>query len=261
MNGSLPFDLGLVLGQSNARGKGTPDNLDASLFTLPYTRSIYGYAQVKSPGTILDRWNRIIPVIGASTNAWGVEVPIGMRFAGSYPGRKLALLKTATGSVNLDVDWDKGNTSGEEMYDGMLAYASTRLPELGTVNTDYVTRFVVWVQGEDDSLDSGMASRYQTNLVSLASNLRSDFGNNSLVMVIVKLHDDYTGEFAPEIRTAQQGFVAGDSNAILVDGSSLVLGGGVEDPPVHYYDNDTGKSITGLGGMCFDAMVNGGVFD
>src|SRR5579859_449530 len=173
----------LDMGQSNALGFGNTD-------PAPYVPTVR--VQIWVPDDVTPgggQWKYMQPGVNTGNahnpTDWGMEVGQANAFlaADHNPNDYLWIYKYAIGSDPLDaagLQLDGRTWSPEvagQTYDAALAGA--RQAQAVLEPTQYAFSHwdaFVWMQGETDATDAGMASRYGANLADLVQHVRADFG-------------------------------------------------------------------------------------
>ena len=113
---------------------------------------------------------------------------------------EIYLVKYAIGATSLDQDW---NVSGNNnRYDEFNDWVGDALANLAAADIGYTVEGMLWMQGENDSINPGPASRYQQNLDNLIGDVRSRYGQE-LDFVIGRLHDELPSGFYTETDTVR----------------------------------------------------------
>lgn len=117
---------------------------------------------------------------------FGPEITLAEDLAQQIPN--LAVFKCTYGGSNLALDWDKGNDSGNQLYDRMIGEFKHATNVLDSSKIDYKVVGFFWMQGESDAANNGFAANYENNLKSLIQNSRNDFQNASLPIVLGRIN-------------------------------------------------------------------------
>jgi len=96
-----------------------------------------------------------------------------------------------------------------------------------------------WLQGETDATGSSTASRYNANLTSFISRLRSDLGVSTLPIVIGRI-TTISWQYATTVRAAEVNVANADSHAAWVDTDNLPM-----DPTYNNHYSGAGLEIIG----------------
>lgn len=207
-----------VLGQSNARGFG---------------ESVYG---AKALATLLKTYLGVDTVLSASFGS-----------NGTY-------LANTVGN-----DWNAASVG--EFTDSILfkingyphpsvAYNITtgQTPGLGNHRRNGVAakvRWVLWIQGENDSTQPTTANAYEANLTAWVAKVRRQFNDPTLKFIFVQLGAPYTtGAYKSTINTAMANVASADANADVIDTSDMLSSDYIEATPVHYNTTGLGKLAT-----------------
>lgn len=136
---------------------------------------------------------------GAYSDLIGPELMFAHQLDEYYDDPVL-IIKTAWGGKNLAVDFrppSAGGTTGE-YYNEMIQIVQdvtqnlgTEFPEIGI--TDFEISGFAWFQGWNDGETNDFLNEYESNLNHLVNDVRSDFGNPRLPIVIANSgHGGYT---------------------------------------------------------------------
>lgn len=218
----------VIAGQSNAVGRGIAERVDVGLGLASNFASVQHSAEI---GIATDpiTWSFSIspedlqPYTTGATQSMGVELTLGrMLFAA---GREPFIGKFALNSASLagnflstaDYPTDPGPPN---LFTQLVTYIQGAIDDsgeqLGTL---------VWIQGESDAGTDYMAAAYEDNLASFINDLRAEFGN--FQVVVVRLNDGCTETYKDDVRAAQEAWVTGDANAILINADDLPLSDGL----------------------------------
>jgi hypothetical protein len=114
---------------------------------------------------------------------------------------------------------------------------------------------ILWEQGENDAGGSGTSAAYQAKLTELAAYSRSELGADT-TWIVGRLNIDYEkaplGQYTAGVRAGEEGFVAGDTRAYLVDQDPVVPG------PDHAHYTADGYVSLGSGPFATDVMADVG---
>ena len=116
----------------------------------------------------------------SGNNTFGPELGIAKMLSNKFPNDSMAFLKIPWGGTILETNWLNDQpkpgetTSAYSWFIGKLKEALNRLSQSPQ---GYEIQGVIWMQGEGDATDSGMAARYSQNLRNFVeSKLRPDLG-------------------------------------------------------------------------------------
>ncbi len=121
---------------------------------------------------------------------FGPELGIGRRLGRAFP-EPVLLVKTAWGGKSLQRDFRPPSADGDTgpfytrmlaEYRAALAALPKELPALAEHRP--VLQGVVWFQGWNDACDQAATAEYQANLVHLIADLRAEFGDPALPVVV-----------------------------------------------------------------------------
>lgn len=197
----------VLAGQSNMEGYGTvidPENDPGSLEDVIQNDVEGEWAEIGSAGN----WNTLAGASlyfandgdtirsnvtvgqGANPNLIGPELMFAHQLDAYYEDPVL-IIKTAWGGKSLAEDFrppSAGGTTGP-FYHAMIQAVSdvtqnlsTEFPNIGI--SDYEISGFAWFQGWNDGATDGFLSEYESNLSHLVADVRNDFGNPNLPVII-----------------------------------------------------------------------------
>lgn len=108
----------------------------------------------------------------------------------------------------LGLDWHPD--SDGELFDGLMTAVAAGMAEID----DPVIQGVLWVQGEGDAQDAGMAAAYEANLAYLIECFQAEWG--PVPFVVAELASEAMHPYAGEVRAAQYAV-----DAIVIDTDDL----------------------------------------
>ena len=190
----------IFAGQSNANGFGIPSQLSAAmkqaqpnvLFDNAFVNTTPAWAPLQPPTEPASRYQ-----FGGQYNtnyadgAFGAELTTGLGISNALGGAQVAEVKYSLGGTTLAGDWNPDNPTGYKLYPSMVTAVNTAVAALRTQNPTKTVKIkgFFWMQGESDT-DGAL---YQTNLTSLISHVRTDFGDPNLPFIIGQLGAAWTG--------------------------------------------------------------------
>ena len=205
----------LLAGQSNASGRASIDELPASPFDSEI--EFYYDTDITGASTRVDSGGEFVP-FEPPGSTFGPEKALGRTL--THQGvENLAIVKVTRGGTNLRTDWEKGNTSGDQLYDLLIDTAGeafAAIEERGdTVN---IIGFV-WQQGESDAgNERNNPGNYQSNLTQFISDVRTDLNQPELPFLIGGVIE--AGR--EELYAAQQATAAAVDNAEFITSTQTV---------------------------------------
>jgi hypothetical protein len=165
----------VLLGQSNASGRGSGLNTDYWDNTMP--------AYIKNAQSNVLFWT-IASGDGSSeiylqpmtVYLWGVELQMGYEISQAHDG-KLAIIKCAAGSTALGAEWIGEPREGKfDMQIRSIDWINAGLSDISDLGYIPDVQMVVWIQGEDDSVNEAWATNYYSNFVYMWTNLCANTG-------------------------------------------------------------------------------------
>ena len=229
-------DMFIVMGQSNADGKGVFADLDTqtgrSLEGLDRTGTQIHLSTIDH-GTkeyVEGAWGQINPGTNtaAASGRFGPEVGFTDTVKTIVDGggdatydKPVAILKFAKGATNLVTDWDSPDG---DCYKAMIQDIPNAKFDLGQLNYKFNIRGMIWFQGESDSSNQVVADAYEANLITFIADVRARFSKPNLPIVICQPWWDSNDAGYPvyieTVRTAQQNIADVDSNINTIDTTS-----------------------------------------
>jgi hypothetical protein len=219
---SIPIDILLVIGQSNAVGFQTDQTTsyvtDTNVMSWDQAAGIF---KTYVPGTYTGMDTKV-----ADTH-WAAELTYAQNYRTAYPTKKLAIVKVPAQGTQLATgggqDW--AVTSTNELYD--YAAASMVAAKAALVSAGYTPtlRIVYWNQGESDASDPTRAANYQTNLAALIAGVRDANGSFKLgataKFAMSRLQTG--GTDVNTVRAAQEAIIQADTGGpqVLIDQDGL----------------------------------------
>lgn len=188
--------LGVILGQSNAVGRG----IDAS--RTPVSTVAYRAHSDQVSQVVEQLWGPL--AIRPTDNGFGAEW--GIASAANYT---IAIEKWARGATVLQPDGSNPSwlPSANDLYPQARSYL------LAGPKVD----FILWQQGESDASSSSAASNYGANMTLLSNALRSDLSAPNLVIIAVRVRPDLPQGFTASLRTSLAGWAGGRNVMMNID--------------------------------------------
>ncbi len=224
LSDEAPVRVFLLAGQSNMLGHGLPGVLPEACRRPNPAAMIWD-----SPSRA---WRPLEP-----GERFGPEIMIGWTLRAEHPGQRLALVKHAAGSTDLDEDWrpttEAGQcASGRCQWPALVEAIAQSRAALLDAGLDSLPGGIFWMQGESDARRQGAAERYLDNLTRLIDALRLELGQPGAPVVLGRLSARLPASAAPfndQIRAAQDD-AAADPLVAAVDTDDFDL----EADQVHF---------------------------
>ena len=154
---------------------------------------------------------------------FGPEVTFGRTMADH--GHAIALVKHAVGGTDLAYYWYPGATPGDQDAGEGFATLVTTLDgasaALDAAGQPWHYAGFLWMQGESDSMDAGMASLYEVNLTRLIASVRTITGEPELPAVIGLISRESIWTYADVVREAEQHVADADPTIVAVETDDL----------------------------------------
>lgn len=223
--------LGIIIGQSNGDGRDSNTGLPLKIRNHDYKTRIY-YKPGSSTSGAWDAANNVDDgawwYVGTPHNATtkrtcmclygstsvGPEIHLAYRWEKKYPDDKLALIKFAIGSSDIDQQWL--NAGGN--FESFLQYVYwPAVDDLQAEGYEVRPAFIYWNQGEADAFDQTEANLYLGNLRALRQRIIAQCGISDARYLISQL-GDYTTHGQPwlDVAAAQAQFCAETPDAVLI---------------------------------------------
>lgn len=232
---ALSTDINIILaGQSNAKANVTESGRDSGLDTS-YANSL------DLQDGVYDTMTFNINDYPDTSGGYGVEWAITDALEGSL---NIAWLKYAKGGSGVGSNIDGLWADTGELTRGLMnaAYAGAYSPD-----------WMIWVQGEADSVNEDDANNYQSNLTNTFNVLRNQFGSD-LKIIIVRLYDfPSIGAFSSTIQSAQDAIASSQTNTYIIDPvvDAGITGGDLIDG-LHYGHS----GITKIANVCVSVITS-----
>ena len=184
--------LFLFSGQSNMVGLGTSVN-DLTADQKKTNPDIRIFLDAEGDAGRLGKWSVFGPGFGATTSQFGPELLFGKALAEAYPGKKFAFIKVARSGTYLGKanEWlppSSNNGTGGAHYKAMMTSIDNALKNFHTAfdTALYTPQWAgfLWLQGEFDAMDAGLANKYETNLANLIKDIRAKAGVPDLPVIL-----------------------------------------------------------------------------
>jgi hypothetical protein len=162
----------LLAGQSNMAGEGTVADLAAEYASQPDVKFWNNNQWVALQGGFGD---------GTSGKLFGPEIGFGHRLHELFPDDDIYLVKYGLTSTNLAVQWKPDGTG--PCYNTFKTTANAAIANLTAAGKSPVVAGMIWMQGENDALDSTYAPAYASNLTNFITTVRHDFATPNMRFV------------------------------------------------------------------------------
>ena len=207
-----PLKVFILSGQSNMSGFGRMMDIQSNDSFVGY-REIYPRIKffLASDGGELTYSDSLKPgasgyqdVGGISGNStFGPELGVAKMLSNKFPNDSMAFLKIPWGGTILETNWLNDQPfpgASIHVYSWFISKLKEALDRLSQSPQGYEIQGVIWMQGEGDATDSGMAARYSQNLRNFVeSKLRTDLSqypahliNGIVPFVYGRIHNQKT---------------------------------------------------------------------
>lgn len=184
-----------------------------------------------------NKWLTLRPGLGQDTSRFGVEITLATTLVDSIPQDTFYLVKAAESATSMFEYWHSWSPSGEagslysKMIEGVLGARDSLRGARPPIDGFF------WMQGESDALFEEFADAYQVNFDAFVDDLRSDWGDSTLPIVVGLIDKQPVWPYASVVREAQ--ILTCDAHPYM----GKVETGGLETDGVHY----TAKGLKELG--------------
>lgn len=232
-----------ILGQSNGEGRGDPANLTDMSLADPLPGVAYAANNAPGATTPAPSFSMYTGPLAPFDYDGGLHHGLELTLARDL--HPAMVVKYAIGGTSLGYDWlvDGRYPAGENLAHSALDAVASAQAACGCERV-----VIIWEQGERDALAPSYAAVYQANLEALVALSRAQFPD--VLWVVGRLNAGIAPAYTstPQIRAAQEAFVAGDAHAVLVDQDPVPLGPDL----VHY----TADGYAQLGHMFAAAIAS-----
>lgn len=207
LDSNKKYQVILMAGQSNMVGLGKVKHL--TNFNLPDNISLFDYST--------DTDLKELPY------NFGPEVGLARRLNKEFPDTNFILIKYAIGGSSIN-EWlstveskIKRPTDFGNIYGKFLEFSNTITKNYNTTNLAFL-----WMQGETDTAYNSTAKTYDTNLKLLISNVRNDFNDPNLPVLIGEINpksEQY--KYVQIVQNAQHRISESLPNTYLIETKTL----------------------------------------
>jgi hypothetical protein len=167
-----------------------------------------------------DGWVDLQGGFGHTPSLFGPELSFGHALKNAFSHDDIYLIKEGLSSTNLAVDWNPNGTG--PIYTTFKARVDAAMANLTAANLNPTIAGMIWMQGENDAINSAYAGAYATNLADFIAAVRSDFDTPDMPFVL--------GRILPYYDTAPAG-----GNTVVRTAQVTVAG---QTPHVSWIDTD-----------------------
>ncbi len=170
------------------------------------------------------------------TNQYGTEMRLMYLIKNNYPGThylfKYCMSNTDLAQVAGILDW---STTSYELLDRTIAVFQTFRLGMGDGRP---SRFIIWMQGENDGQNSTKASNYGTNLTSMINYKRSAYGYTIPYIIVRLSQNGQTGvPFRASVNTGMDSVAGSLASVYTINTDSLTTSDGI------HYDSASIETI------------------
>ncbi|NVJ62253.1 MAG: hypothetical protein HWE27_17835 [Gammaproteobacteria bacterium] len=222
-----------------------------------------------------DVWIATLDSVGKLSVGWGTnsthigpELQFGHTM-GEYFQNQVLLIKTSWGGTSLAVDWRPPSSEGDtgQKYNDMLERARTVLSDLenqlpGYQGQGFELAGFAWHQGWNDRVNQEFNDQYQTNLVNLINDLRTEFTIPRLPFVLATTGMSGWDETHPRALSLMEAQLAAPSDDRLSQGNVSAVETrdfwrGYNDSPADqgYHWNRNAETYYRIGEGLADSMI------
>lgn len=285
---TIPIDVYLIAGQSNAAGYSTNNR---SLLVDLDERFVHGFEDVLYYGKVNNE--RLYDLVNVKSGLGsgeriGPELGMAQVLSEHYEGKKTALIRYAVGGAyladepNHGVSTNFGTWSSPSMiaakggkkftksgliYDTFLQTVADGIKALKDRGYQPTIKGIAWMQGCQDAWSATHAPQYAENLTLFIKDIREDLGKimgtdlSRLPFAIGKIHPHYTATHVAKIREQQEIVLGSVEYTSRVETQGLTLPG-TDNAHFNTLDmvklgQDFAKALIGLGRLKFLKVVVG----
>ena len=174
----------LLAGQSNAAGCSWNEYLESNVTAEKYAEYKGGYDNVyinyySSGNNVSGGFVNAALGQGETSKHFGPELGLAEKLHQACPDETIFIIKCAWGGTNLYSQWLSPSSEGEtgDLYTSFVKYVKENMDYLLSKGYDVKIEAMCWMQGESDSVFSGPAAEYESNLTHFIADLRSEFSS------------------------------------------------------------------------------------
>jgi len=282
---SIYSDIIVIIGQSNADGRGTASAISGTLQTF-YTNPTYNlFCYYKNSvrtgggvtsGSLADdgTWfmlddghsnanagmltHQVVGDEGSSvpsqsSTKCGLELELAYQYAQDFPTGELRIIKAGVGGSGIQSDWDVTSAASDKLWYWFLNYHY--LPAVADiVAVGRIPRIigVFWMQGETDASAAMAQATYEGYLQTLVNRLNSELGYPVQKIVIGGLGNGfYNSTDGNRIKAAQAAVAAANDNTefMATDGSDSQPAIPLQGDNIHYTTDGLASMAVKLWGI------------
>ena len=132
----------------------------------------------------------------------------------------IRVINVGTSGSSFPADWDPDLVEGRVLYSRLVAYVAARVAE---IPEDHEVAGFAWIQGEEDANTDVDANAYAANLDEFFTAVWTEYGVIPTAIVRLSSQSGKQPARLAAVRAAQEAFVAGNENAVLVNVDDLSL--------------------------------------
>jgi hypothetical protein len=189
-----------------------------------YTPDTVGADRVHNPG-VGNGWISLQNGYGYRNDQFGPELSFGHRLHDLYPNDEIYLVKLGITSTSLAGHWNP--TSGA-LYSLFKSRVNTAVNNLVAQGKQPSIDGMIWMQGEEDSVNPAYATAYAANLDNFVLSVRNDFDTDNMKFVagrITYMTELWTSRYNINlVRNAQMGVGNRIDNATCINTDDLEWG-------------------------------------
>jgi Carbohydrate esterase, sialic acid-specific acetylesterase len=220
----------LIMGQSNARGAAAKADL---------TDNTYNFTQPD-----VRQWTRLDGVFAGTASAavsipsgqFSIEAPFG--FLAHQAGEMPCIFRAAGNGYSLKTTWNPDAATAEWADSLVNLWACYEAAKTEFAGDTLEFGSLIWIQGEADAQDPAWTADYESELVTLGTLFRGEFGAN-MPIIFVQLSENFdpSGGLLPgALATMRAAYVSAAGtlgNCAVVDATPIPL----QADDVHYTAN------------------------
>jgi hypothetical protein len=161
------------------------------------------------------------PYIAFNKNFFGPEITLAREVYLEH--KNLAVIKLAYAGTSLSDDWEKGKTTGNQLYELMMAQIDSATNILKKDSIEFTYEGFFWMQGESDAASASYANDYFLNLLNFVQDIRTDLSSQQLKFILGRIGNTSSYAYKHIVRTAQVNVADSDSLIDWVNTDDLPL--------------------------------------
>lgn len=216
-SGQVPLKIFLLAGQSNMSGYTPTSEMPSNLTQDQPNVLIYADGELAVANK--KKWLRNGLGFGSGLGWFGPEITFGKTLMASAPGTKFGLIKYSRGGTALATRWCPPGSRNQlgDLYKNFMSVIDSALAAIDTRKYRPEIVGFLWMQGENDALDSTYADQYQANLENFISDIRAKVSIPDMPFIIGKIDSTMYWTYAGAVRAAETHVARNGKNIGIFD--------------------------------------------